>query len=250
VEEGDEVSPFYDPMIAKLVTKAEDRELAIDNLASLCRSVEVWPVRTNAGFLARLLDAEGFRAGEADTGFIARNLEELALRPEPELLEEGVRIIVPRFVRDVPHGLRGFRLNGPRMTSARFLVDGRETELAIDVETPFDYIGLVRWTSEAAGIVLFEGGEAYLLETAFGRGGGPEGGTADGAMLSPMPGRIISVEVRQGDSVTKGQKLLTLEAMKMEHSLVAPFDGIVAELEAKEGAQVSEGTLLVRVEKG
>jgi 3-methylcrotonyl-CoA carboxylase alpha subunit len=65
-----------------------------------------------------------------------------------------------------------------------------------------------------------------------------------------MPGRVIALEVRQGDRVTKGQKLLTLEAMKMEHSLVAPFDGVVAELNAAEGAQVTEGTLLVRVEKG
>jgi 3-methylcrotonyl-CoA carboxylase alpha subunit len=61
---------------------------------------------------------------------------------------------------------------------------------------------------------------------------------------------VISVEVRKGDRVAKGQKLLTIEAMKMEHGLVAPFEGIVAELEAVEGGQVSEGTLLVRVEKG
>ena len=68
-------------------------------------------------------------------------------------------------------------------------------------------------------------------------------------MLSPMPGRVISVDTRQGDRVGTGQKLLTLEAMKMEHSLLAPFDGVVAELNAAEGAQVTEGTLLVRVEK-
>ena len=65
-----------------------------------------------------------------------------------------------------------------------------------------------------------------------------------------MPGKLIAVEVRQGDAVTKGQKLVTLEAMKMEHSLAAPFDGIVAELKATEGAQVSEGALLARIEKG
>jgi 3-methylcrotonyl-CoA carboxylase alpha subunit len=63
-----------------------------------------------------------------------------------------------------------------------------------------------------------------------------------------MPGKLIAVEVKQGDTVTKGQKLVTLEAMKMEHTLTAPFDGIVAELNATPGAQVSEGTLLVRVE--
>ncbi len=80
-----------------------------------------------------------------------------------------------------------------------------------------------------------------------------EGGTAstagDGAILAPMPGRITAVEVTAGATVTKGQRLVTLEAMKMEHSLVAPFDGTVAELDAEAGAQVSEGTTLVRVER-
>ena len=80
--------------------------------------------------------------------------------------------------------------------------------------------------------------------------GAAAGAAGDGAIVSPMPGKMIAVEVKQGEAVTKGQKLVTLEAMKMEHSLVAPFDGIVAELAAVEGAQVSEGTLLVRIEKG
>ena len=65
-----------------------------------------------------------------------------------------------------------------------------------------------------------------------------------------MPGRVIAVDVAHGASVARGQKLVTLEAMKMEHSLTAPFDGIVAELNVTEGAQVTEGTLLVRIEKG
>jgi 3-methylcrotonyl-CoA carboxylase alpha subunit len=82
------------------------------------------------------------------------------------------------------------------------------------------------------------------------RPGGVAGTAAgDGAIVSPMPGKIIAVEVRQGDSVTKGQKLVTLEAMKMEHSLTAPFDGVVVAVEVGEGAQVTEGTLLVRVEE-
>ena len=71
---------------------------------------------------------------------------------------------------------------------------------------------------------------------------------SSGTILSPMPGRIIAVEVAAGDTVTKGQKLLTLEAMKMEHSLTAPFDGVVAELNAEAGAQVQVEALLVRIE--
>jgi 3-methylcrotonyl-CoA carboxylase alpha subunit len=64
-----------------------------------------------------------------------------------------------------------------------------------------------------------------------------------------MPGKVTSIEVSPGEKVANGQRLLTLEAMKMEHGLVAPFDGVVAELNAKAGAQVSEGTVLARIEK-
>ena len=78
--------------------------------------------------------------------------------------------------------------------------------------------------------------------------GGTGGGASDGAILSPMPGKIIAVDVAAGDTVTKGQKLLTLEAMKMEHSLTAPFDGIVAELNATAGAQVQVEALLAKIE--
>jgi propionyl-CoA carboxylase alpha chain/3-methylcrotonyl-CoA carboxylase alpha subunit len=76
-----------------------------------------------------------------------------------------------------------------------------------------------------------------------------EGGEAsDGAVISPMPGKIVSVSVKAGDTVTRGQTLLVLEAMKMEHALAAPFDGVVAELSAEAGGQVSEGVVLVKLE--
>ena len=102
---------------------------------------------------------------------------------------------------------------------------------------------------EADGtIVVTEQGHSYFFTTtpAIPRAGGAVG---DGAILAPMPGRITAVEVAAGDSVAKGQRLLTLEAMKMEHGLTAPFDGVVAELNASAGTQVSEGSVLVRVEK-
>ena len=72
---------------------------------------------------------------------------------------------------------------------------------------------------------------------------------ADGAILAPMPGRIVSLDVAAGEAVVAGQRLLVLEAMKMEQALLAPFDGIVAELSAQVGGQVAEGTVLARVEK-
>jgi 3-methylcrotonyl-CoA carboxylase alpha subunit len=78
--------------------------------------------------------------------------------------------------------------------------------------------------------------------------GSAHGPASSGTILSPMPGRIIAVEVTQGQTVTKGQKLLTLEAMKMEHSLTAPFDGVVTELTAETGAQVQVDIVLVKIE--
>ncbi|MFL6749046.1 MAG: biotin/lipoyl-containing protein, partial [Sphingomicrobium sp.] len=71
----------------------------------------------------------------------------------------------------------------------------------------------------------------------------------DGAILAPMPGKVTSVEVSKGKKVVKGQRLLTLEAMKMEHGLTAPFDGVVAELNIKAGAQVQVDAVLARIEK-
>jgi 3-methylcrotonyl-CoA carboxylase alpha subunit len=249
VEQGDQISPFYDPMIAKLVCRAEDRETAAENLRWMCASVEVYPVKTNAGFLARLLSTPEFLSGDVETGFIARNLDSLAAKTEPELIDEAARTFGISQAGDVPPKLRGFRLNAEPRRRARFLFDGSEREFELDVETPFSYHGLLRSIVEDDALIFFEQGEAYRLEPTLRRAGGAAGGASDGAILSPMPGKLISVDVAQGEAVTKGQKLLTLEAMKMEHSLVAPFDGIVAELEASEGAQVSEGTVLARIEK-
>ncbi len=104
------------------------------------------------------------------------------------------------------------------------------------------------WVLEVAdGIVAFNNGEA--LHAGLRWDGAGSHHAFDGTILSPMPGRIIAVDVTQGQTVTKGQKLLTLEAMKMEHSLTAPFDGVVAELNAEAGAQVQVEALLVRIKR-
>ncbi len=94
-------------------------------------------------------------------------------------------------------------------------------------------------------MVVFYEGQAYAFDRSSRGSVGAAAG--DGAIISPMPGRVTAVEVAAGEAVTKGQRLLTLEAMKMEHGLVAPFDGVVAEVNAAAGAQVGEGAVLVRV---
>lgn len=127
----------------------------------------------------------------------------------------------------------------------RIIVDGEPR----DVDLTSDY-SATAWTISYVGdLVLVSDDDGRLTSFQTPRYSGIAGVAAsDGAIISPMPGRIIAVDVAAGAAVTKGQKLVTLEAMKMEHSLVAPFDGTVTELSATAGAQVGEGALLARIE--
>jgi acetyl/propionyl-CoA carboxylase alpha subunit len=241
---GGEISPWYDPMIAKLIAHTPSRTAAIARLAAACGEVEVWPVKTNAGFLARLLDEPGFAAGEVDTGFIESRLDRLAPvpLPAPRAAAAAARALLAR-----PDGtpwasapLAGFRMGAGQATGL-LQSGGQETEAALDIEP-----GLAV-TSLGQEVVVFAGGDAWLF--------GPRAGAADvsaaagdGQVLAPMPGRIAAVPVAAGEAVARGQTLATLEAMKMEHALTAPFDGVVAELRARVGEQVTEGALLVRLE--
>jgi 3-methylcrotonyl-CoA carboxylase alpha subunit len=264
VAEGDEVSPFYDPLIAKLVVHGATRGDAIDELADTCGGVEVWPVRTNAAFLRRALIDPDFRAGHVATGFIAEKEDSLvdSVVLQASLKTDAAVALVVREIdpvgptygtaRDELRHMRpgevwrqavNFRTNAVPKNRTSVLVG----ETAEECTLPHNWLDrFVSSEPTADGIVVFAEGDALLVRN---RVSGSHGHHAsDGDILSPMPGKIIAVEVTQGQAVTKGQKLLTLEAMKMEHSLVAPFDGTVAELSAVAGAQVQVEALLARIE--
>ncbi|MBS3932348.1 MAG: acetyl/propionyl/methylcrotonyl-CoA carboxylase subunit alpha [Sphingomonadales bacterium] len=244
VEEGGEVSPYYDPMIAKLIGTGSTRKDAIRMLASIFDDVAVWPVKTNAKFLQNLiLDDDFFENQNLSTSYIERRLDNVMPHPGPfpYVWEEAARSVLAT-ARDEFGPLVGFRLNGdPRQSvSMRWEDESRVIEVS-DYET----LGMPVFTDDDA-IILFDEGQPFRFELAT-RGTGHHS-AHDGDILSPMPGKVIAVEVSQGQAVTKGQKLLTLEAMKMEHTLVAPFDGVVAELSATAGAQVQVEALLARIE--
>jgi 3-methylcrotonyl-CoA carboxylase alpha subunit len=247
VEAGDPVSDQYDPMLGKLIAWGEDRDAAAETLAAACRSAQVWPVRTNLGFAARCLSHQAFLSGAVDTGFIERHLEALT---EPALpLDAMARWAAQDLVTPEGDGAweqgSGFRLNAaPRKEVA--LIDDRGERYMVDLATPAGQA--FGGFDTAEGPVVQQDGELRRFKR-FRAEGDATGGAADGTLLAPMPGRVTAVDVTAGQVVAKGQRLLTLEAMKMEHGLVAPFDGVVAELPASAGAQVREGTLLVRVEK-
>jgi 3-methylcrotonyl-CoA carboxylase alpha subunit len=241
VEEGGEVSPFYDPMIAKLIATGATRDEAMANLEDGIDDTEVWPVKTNAGFLGHLLQHADFISGDVDTGLIGRDVDFLVAAPEADSNElADVAALLAANPGEGPwNSALGFRANASGNATARIRDDAGIVHVVALAE--------VADKEPARDVLAFTGGFArrYTLDR---HEGGHQGAASDGSILSPMPGRIIAVEVAAGDTVTKGQKLLTLEAMKMEHSLTAPFDGVVAELNATAGAQVQVEALLVRIE--
>ncbi|TGX49665.1 acetyl/propionyl/methylcrotonyl-CoA carboxylase subunit alpha [Sphingomonas gei] len=262
VEQGGEISSFYDPMIAKIIGRGESREDAREQIIGELLNATIWPVRTNAGFIVRLLRHSGFERGEVDTGLIGRDIDQLTA-PEPPssgILNAALGVLAMPDGRDVvgcdvlEHQIAqaarpwtsssGFRLNRPASLAAR-LVDQSGTVYEFDRGDGIDPAFVSRREEWA---IVPELGTTFAFRPYAVRSSNL-GPAADGAILAPMPGRITAVEVTPGDTVTKGQRLVTLEAMKMEHSLTAPFDGVVAELNAAPGAQVNEGTLLVKVER-
>jgi acetyl-CoA carboxylase biotin carboxylase subunit len=244
VEEGDAISPFYDPMIAKLVAWGNDREEAIGLLAGMLDEAEIWPVRTNAGFLFNALLHPDFEAARIDTGFIARNLDALVPDPEPDdaLWSAAAAVALAVDEEESNAGaLSGFRLNASARHGLALGRGGQFRNASSDGEMP----EVSGFRDEERVVVFYEGQAFEFALTSRGSVGAAAG---DSSIIAPMPGKVTSVEIGIGDTVTKGQRLLTLEAMKMEHALTAPFDGVVAELNAAPGAQVPEATLLVRVE--
>ncbi|MFO1259555.1 MAG: acetyl/propionyl/methylcrotonyl-CoA carboxylase subunit alpha [Sphingomonadaceae bacterium] len=233
VRQGAEISAFYDPMIAKVIAHGATRDEARTRLAAMLDDSAVWPVRTNAGFLVKALAHPDFAGGTVDTGLIAREGDALMPpeRPSGAALTQAAMAMTPRSL------LAGFRLNAPDKKSAHFLLDGAAVEVSLHgpgAEEP------------APSMLVAEGGQVWRLEQ-WRVDAGASGHGGDGAILAPMPGRVIAVDVKPGDAVAKGQKLLTLEAMKMEHGLIAPFDGVVTELLVSAGAQVEVEALLAKV---
>ncbi|MEV4935484.1 acetyl/propionyl/methylcrotonyl-CoA carboxylase subunit alpha [Sphingobium sp. LSP13-1-1.1] len=249
VSQGDEISPWYDPMIAKLICHAETRQEALVGLNKMCWDSRIWPVKTNASFLGSLVVMPDFRRGKIDTGFIERHMDDTAYEVDPP--QWMLDLIAERFVeRFSPQtsGRKGLRLNASPQAEVRFSDQMAQYRGRWDSRIGYDQRSYPLIQDDGDAIFVTFQGKTWRFMPS--RTEGVIGGAAsDGAILAPMPGRIIAVAVAKGERVAKGQKLVTLEAMKMEHSLVAPFDGVVAELAASEGGQVSEGTLLVLVER-
>lgn len=257
VEEGGEVSQFYDPMIAKLIVRAETREEAAEELAEAAGQVQVWPVKTNAAFVMKCLEHPRFVAGDVDTGFIAAEENDLAAEPLSEMGIEDAAHRLRHFASPAPadpiispwdhlEGTVGFRANAPHHRTQSIRVDGAPhvAQMLDEDDHPMTrLLGL-----SATRVVAFENGSAFDV-SAFGRAGsGSAAPASDGTLRAPMPGKIVATPAKPGDTVARGQPVVVLEAMKMEHALVAPFDGVVGEIGVSVGDQVAADAVLATVE--
>ncbi|ANT50723.1 acetyl/propionyl/methylcrotonyl-CoA carboxylase subunit alpha [Mesorhizobium amorphae] len=267
VRAGDAISPFYDPMIAKLVVHGKDRPTALAALGSALAQTEIAGSTVNTAFLAALAADRDFSAGDVDTGLIGRHQEALTVVPPPSGETVAAAALAAsgagaQAAFDDPwSSLAGYahfhtvarrtRLrHGEEDILARVSVrpDGR-FEVALDA--PYEAVNshdlravprLARWPGH---ITVFEGATSYNFAVPDPLAKADEAAAASDTLRAPMPGLVKLVRVGKGDAVTKGQPLLILEAMKMEHTIAAPHDGVIAEI-AVEGAQVSDGTVLVR----
>jgi 3-methylcrotonyl-CoA carboxylase alpha subunit len=269
VRAGDSISPFYDPMIAKLVVYGKDRETALAALGEVLAQTEVAGSTVNTAFLAALAADPDFAAGDVDTGLIGRHQDALTALPLPNSTVAAAAAfaasgIVDRPVSDDPwsalggyahfHRLeREIRLKyGDHDVPARVTVGaGNGAAVRLYGETirlaTVDGQRVARWPGH---VTVFDGAVGHTFQVPDPLARAEEALAGTGSLRAPMPGLVKVVRTAKGESVAKGQPLLILEAMKMEHTIAAPHDGVIADI-AAEGEQVSDGTVLVKfVEDG
>ena len=242
-EQGDDVSPYYDPMISKYIAHAADRDEALLRLADYVAFLQIWPIQTNAGFVHRMLVEQRFIEGDLSTGLIASLPNEAFYGSEPE--QSDINLAASVFASAAGE-LGGFRLNAERSSSMRLSDRGKIYEA--NAEKLPDYVDeFSTAVPDGEAVLVTTLGRTWRFEPARISGAGHHS-AHDGDIVAPMPGKVIAVDVAQGDAVAAGQRLMVLEAMKMEHALTAPFDGTVTELAVSAGSQVQVEALLAVVE--
>jgi 3-methylcrotonyl-CoA carboxylase alpha subunit len=247
VREGDTVTPFYDPMIAKVIAWDETRTGAAAKLADALATAQIAGVRTNNAFLIRALRHPQFISGEIDTGFIARHEADLIPHTTlpPQVLTAAVAQVLSEFAHangDPWSAQDGFRLSGASSHAAEFVVDDKRVSVPFPREAP--HIDTLRLAS--GDIAVMEQGETFLVRPYDPFAAAEAAGSSSDRIVAPMPGKVAQLLVTPGEAVKKGQPLAVLEAMKMEHTLSAPADAKVAAVEVAQGDQVSEGAVILR----
>jgi 3-methylcrotonyl-CoA carboxylase alpha subunit len=273
VVEGGDVTPFYDPMIAKIIAHGANRDEALDRLSRALGETLVAGPRVNAAFLRALCDAPEFRAGEFDTGFIDSNLARLGAAPraiDREATLVAVETLLTRRAKapasvtnfDPWDAADGFEMIGRRTVGINALADNRQVPLVEiweggrrRLETKGEPIvrrgGPMSLTEVGDRVLVLRDGrqtEVRLADPLDGQADDADG-EQSGVIEAPMHGKLLALFVKDGDLVEKGARLAIVEAMKMEHALTAPRAGRVARLVHAAGAQVQQGARLMTIEE-
>ena len=272
VETGAEVTPFYDPLIAKVIAHGKTRDEALARLGdALDRTVALGP-RTNIAFLAALTRAGKFRSGDFDTGFIDRNLEALGAVPQPLDKAAAALGAARLFARDAARIASliepepdatpspwdagdGFQLSGARALSLPVVADGETVTArvtygkngpAVSIDGISAANALAVETPDAV-FVWHKGRQTKVSRLDFSSlDAGDSGG--GGTVRAPMHGKVLAILVEDGQRVTKGQRVAIIEAMKMEHSLTAPIEGVVSGIAVAANGQAAEGARIMTIE--
>ncbi len=284
VETGSEVGIHYDPMLAKIITSGETRDIALQRMRRALRSLSVQGLKTNREFLLRVLDHPAFVAAEIDTHFIERHLGDGLTDESAEvnatraavvaaLAEQQQRDLERELVPNVPSGWRNnyhspqwveytvgerdLRVEYRHLGDDHFSVwlDGEERDLqVVSWEEPYLVFEDGRHRQRAR--VIFDGARVFVHSPSFDaalqrKPRFPDKSLAipAGGCIAPMPGKVIELRVAEGDTVQAGQVLLIMEAMKMEHTVTAPHDGSVTTVSVAAGDQVDADALLAVVEQ-
>jgi len=269
VREGDEVTTFYDPMIAKVIAHDKTREGAARRLADALATVEVAGPYTNAAFLVAALRHKEFLAGKIDTGFIERHKKELvpeAGAPPPDIVAQAAHFLLQERANAVPpeeydpwNTRDGFRLASAAHEVMEFESHGATIMATITyrpgghpkIETSgkvFEGDALTASAIRTArGIAVMRGGHTYNLAERDVLAHAEEHEGESDAVRAPMPGKVIQLLVKKGDSVKRGHAIAVLEAMKMEHTLAAPADVTIESVSVGQGDQVVEGAVIAKL---
>ncbi|NBF09920.1 acetyl/propionyl/methylcrotonyl-CoA carboxylase subunit alpha [Pseudomonas sp. Fl4BN1] len=272
VEEGDSVSPFYDPMLGKLIAWGENREQARLRLLSMLDEFAIGGLKTNLAFLRRIIAHPAFADAQLDTGFIPRYQEQL-LPAASELDSDFWQAAAQAFAQSQPERVRnddlqspwsavnGWRSGLPAQTSLHLSCAGQDRVVSLGTASSAWQLQGERLWVEQQGLrrehqAIRRGNALYLRWqgdmhsiTAYDPIAAADAShNQQGGLTAPMNGSIVRVLVSIGQSVEAGAQLVVLEAMKMEHSIRAPQAGVIKALYCQEGEMVSEGSALVELE--
>jgi 3-methylcrotonyl-CoA carboxylase alpha subunit len=279
VREGDAISPFYDPMIAKLIVWGKDRNEALARMSQALSEYQVVGLATNVAFLKRLIESSPFSGADLDTGLIERNQDQLF----PAMQPVSIRILAlaaasllvsedERSAKDPWANASGWRLNGALQRQLQFADEEQTHALTAQYQRggwvvqhgaasalmtvsahDADLLTIKLGDDTVRGAVVregevfhvFTGGSHYQLTYADPMAHAGEAEAEGGRLTAPMPGKIVAIYVGKGDTVEKGAPLMVMEAMKMEHTISAPGAGVIDELLFDVGDQVTDGTQLL-----